>query len=136
MQRGFTLMELLIVLAILVVLAGIVSLGVGGIVDKTSRRAMRVEWEIVSKALEAYEAQTTESDSAPTIAPCPIPSVITGSQSLTFREYILNDTTYDYLWKAGGDNLGVQDTGTTVEGSMRYSSTGFYRYESGQWVRQ
>jgi prepilin-type N-terminal cleavage/methylation domain-containing protein len=136
MQRGFTLMELLIVLAILVVLAGIVSLGVGGLVDRTSRRAMRVEWEIVTKAMEAHNAQTADSKSAPTIAPCTTPSVITGSQSATFRQYLRHDTEYYYLWEADGDNLVVQDTGTTLEGSLRYSSTGFYRHEAGQWMRQ
>ena len=136
MQGGFTLMEILIVVAILAVLAGIVSLGAGPILDRASQRAMRVEWEVVDKAMDAYNACISEAEALPTIAPCTTPSVITGSQSLTFRKNLRNDTTYYYLWEAGGDNFVAQDTGTTVEGSVRYSSTGFYRYTSGQWVRQ
>ncbi|MFO7917750.1 MAG: prepilin-type N-terminal cleavage/methylation domain-containing protein [Anaerolineae bacterium] len=135
-QGGFTLMELLMVLGILGILAGIVAVGMGGIVEMATRRAMRSEWEIVNKAVDAYNIQVTNAEEVPTIAPCTTPSVITGSQSLGFREYLRHDTTYYYMWEAEGENLVVQDTGSIVEGSLRYSDTGFYEYKSGQWLRQ
>ncbi|MFP3895321.1 MAG: type II secretion system protein [Anaerolineales bacterium] len=135
-QRGFTLMELLMVLGILGILVGIVAVGMGDIVAMATRRAMRSEWEIVERAMDAYTIQAANAEAMPTIAPCTTPSVITGSQSLGFREYLRHDTTYYYTWEAGGENLVVQDAGTTVEGSQRYSDMELFVYTSGQWVRQ
>jgi prepilin-type N-terminal cleavage/methylation domain-containing protein len=56
-QNGFTLTELLIVIVILGVLAGIVVFAVGGITDKGVAAACQADKRTVITAVEAYRAQ-------------------------------------------------------------------------------
>ena len=53
-QGGFTLIEMLIVVAILAVLAAAVVLSVGGLTDKADEDACKTERRTIETALEAY----------------------------------------------------------------------------------
>jgi general secretion pathway protein G len=56
-QGGFTLIELMIVIVILGVLAGIVIFSVGGITDTGNQAACKTDLKTVSVAVEAYRAK-------------------------------------------------------------------------------
>jgi general secretion pathway protein G len=57
LQRGFTLVELLIVIVILGILAGIVVFAVGNLGSSAKANACATEKSTISTALEAYKAQ-------------------------------------------------------------------------------
>lgn len=56
-QNGFTLTELLIVIVILGVLAGIVVFAVAGITDRGTKSACQADVRTVQTAVEAYHAE-------------------------------------------------------------------------------
>src|SRR6266700_3700314 len=56
-EAGFTLIELMIVIVILGVLAGIVIFAVGGITDNGNVAACKSDVKTVSVAVEAYKAK-------------------------------------------------------------------------------
>jgi prepilin-type N-terminal cleavage/methylation domain-containing protein len=56
-EEGFTLIELMIVIVILGVLAGIVIFAVGGITDNGNVAACKSDVKTVSVAIEAYKAK-------------------------------------------------------------------------------
>ena len=57
-EQGFTLVELLIVIVILGVLAGIVVFAVGNLTSNTKTNACATEKSTITTALESYKAQT------------------------------------------------------------------------------
>jgi prepilin-type N-terminal cleavage/methylation domain-containing protein len=57
-EQGFTLVELLIVIVILGVLAGIVVFAVGNLTSNAKTNACTTEKSTITTALEAYKAQT------------------------------------------------------------------------------
>ena len=59
-QNGFTLTELLIVIVILGVLAGIVVFAVAGITDRGTTAACQADVRTVQTAVEAYHAENGE----------------------------------------------------------------------------
>ena len=58
-EAGFTLVELMVVIAILGILAGIVVFAVGGISDKGQTAASQTDCSVLSAAEEAYFAKNT-----------------------------------------------------------------------------
>jgi type II secretion system protein G len=56
-EQGFTLVELLIVIVILGILAGIVVFAVGNLTSNAKTNACNTEKTTISTALEAYKAQ-------------------------------------------------------------------------------
>src|SRR5436305_7757553 len=57
-EEGFTLIELMIVIVILGVLAGIVLFAVGGITDRGATAACKTDLSTIQTGVEAYYAKT------------------------------------------------------------------------------
>jgi general secretion pathway protein G len=66
-DKGFTLVELLIVIVILGILATVTVFAVRGITDKGQENACDVEGRTLSTAIEAYYADNDQAD-PPTVA--------------------------------------------------------------------
>ena len=109
-QRGFTLVELLVVVLILGVLAAVVVFSVGGITNRGANASCETEVREVRTAIEAYKAQNTNKnpaslqalqqanllETAPSItAKPPSPSAVAGFQ--------YNPTAGTYTAPAGKD---------------------------------
>src|SRR3954447_21358600 len=56
LQKGFTLVELLVVIVILGILAAVVVFAVGGSTDKAQSSSCKAEESALSSAVEAYRA--------------------------------------------------------------------------------
>ena len=78
LERGFTLVELLIVIVILGILAGIVVFAVGNLTSNAKANACSTEKSTISTALEAYKAN---SGSYPADGPAAVKAMdyLTGS---------------------------------------------------------
>lgn len=63
-DRGFTLVELLVVIVILGVLAAVIVFRVGGITNTGKQNACQIETREVNTAIQAYRAQNSAFPSA------------------------------------------------------------------------
>jgi len=101
-QEGFTLIEMLLVLAILGILVGIVAMNVADLPFLAGLRAQGFERRVVETAIDAYIASDvidrgpaalsarSESNAA-TIGP--------GDSDAEFAKYLRRDTKYEYWWQ-------------------------------------
>ena len=67
-EQGFTLVELLIVIVILGILAGIVVFAVGNLTSSASSNACGTEADTVQTAIQSYRAQHAGTNPTPTAA--------------------------------------------------------------------
>ena len=67
-QKGFTLVELLVVIVILGVLAAVVVFAVGGITNTSKQSACKIEVRTLNTATQAYFANTNGYPTGTTVA--------------------------------------------------------------------
>ena len=68
-ERGFTLVELLVVIVILGILAAVVVFAVGGITNKGKTSACTIEVRTINTALQAFYANTNAYPPGTVVAP-------------------------------------------------------------------
>jgi len=98
-QKGFTLVELLVVIVILGILAAVVVFAVGGSTDKAQSNACEAEKSAVETAIEAYRASVGSY-------PANTAAVTSGD-----NQFLRSDPTW-YSVAAGG-NLALTAEGTS-----------------------
>ena len=89
LQKGFTLVELLVVIVILGILAAVVVFAIGGTQTQAKQSACASEKATVETAYEAYKAQ--HDDVAPQVM-----------KDLTDGKYLRRTPTYVKGWDAAG----------------------------------
>ncbi|MBM4466662.1 MAG: type II secretion system protein [Chloroflexi bacterium] len=108
-ERGFTLVELLVVLAILAILVAIVVPNLTGLLTGTTTTAMKQEKDVVQNAIDSYYTQDIKVDLKAT----EIPASNTAAQltfdanANAFTKYLRRNTKYFYSWNTDGANLTV-----------------------------
>ena len=114
-QKGFTLIEMLIVLMILGILVAFVVLKGDDFLAWTVERAMATEKDRVQSAIDAYNTQDVTVDEAAHIPARNTPAVITLSDAdAPFSKYLRRATRYLYSWDADGENLNIYSADSKV----------------------
>jgi MSHA pilin protein MshA len=101
-EDGFTLVELLVTIAILAVLFGIVTLTLSGVGSDAEDAVMAAECAVVQSAADIWLA----SDTAHTItARASTASDVIDTGDASFADAYIRDlpTSYDYYWDAAGE---------------------------------
>lgn len=111
-QVGFTLLELLIVLAILAILIGLVALTVGRLRQTAMERSMGMEKEIVQRAIDSYNTVDIAGGAPAIPARAVAMPIIPGDADAPFTKYLDKRTRYAYSWGEKGDNLNVSPSGS------------------------
>ncbi len=109
-QRGYTFVELLLVLAILLILVGIAATSAIVFLQRARERAMAYEREVVSQAIAIYNTHNVPNGGDP-IPPSPDADPVRidpkAPSAPPFAKYLDAPTKYYYTWEAGGANLNV-----------------------------
>jgi len=112
MAKGYSLVELLIVLAIMAVLIGIIVVSALTFLDRAENRAMQTEKAIVLKAIKMHQTLSASQADA-RIAPPPGPDAVhidpLAADAPPFAQYLDAPTKYYYLWEEGGEELRVYE---------------------------
>jgi len=102
-ERGFTLVELLVTIAILGTLFGIVTLALNGLSANTTTNVKKAELDMVQTAVDIYLANgypTTTTVAARAVAA----TVASADTDAAFKTYLRSlPTLYTYSWTTGGD---------------------------------
>lgn len=110
-QRGFTLVEVLMVLAIMSILVGMVALLVGRVIPRARQRAMLYERETVQKAINVYNMADVGEGTGQPITPSSdldsTPVQVVPNDGPAFARYLDGRTRYCYTWDTDGANLTV-----------------------------
>ena len=104
-QRGFTLVELLVTIAILGTLFGIVTLALNGLTTSTTANVKAAELDMVQTAVDIYLADNYPGTTAiPVRVVASIAVVATGDADAPFEIYLRSKPTlYTYYWNTAGD---------------------------------
>jgi len=100
-EGGFTLVELLVTIAILAVLFGVVTLSLNGVGADAEDTVKEAECGVVQSAIDIYMADANtgtiaaraEADAA----------VIADADDVDFENFLRLPTEYTYWWSASGD---------------------------------
>ncbi|TFG50393.1 MAG: prepilin-type N-terminal cleavage/methylation domain-containing protein [Anaerolineales bacterium] len=99
-EDGFTLVELLVTIAILAVLFGITTLTLSGVGANAKNTVCLSEVAVVQSAMDIYLAADATNTIAVSGAAATISEAATG-----FQQYLRGTTKGLYTWAAGGDSL-------------------------------
>lgn len=88
LDRGFTLIEILIVVVILGILAGVAVVAVRGITDRGEQSSCSADRDVLAGAVENYFAQEGGSSIVTSDPAVPQVSGVTAEQTLVERRYI------------------------------------------------
>ncbi len=97
-QRGFTLAELLVIVAILAVLFGLTAMALNGLRPRAETVAQQAEYDVVDKALQICRL---DDDCAVQITPVASPQVV-GPETPGFGDYLRRSSRYAYTWDDEG----------------------------------
>jgi prepilin-type N-terminal cleavage/methylation domain-containing protein len=112
-DEGYTLIELLIVIAIIAILVSIVSINVTGIMDQVNDVAIDAELQTVQLAVDRYNTWDVGVSGFTVITGNSPASKISISGGPVFAKYLSGQTKYCYTWGADGADLVNQICTTT-----------------------
>ena len=127
-DRGFTIVELLIVIVVIAILAAITIVAYTGIQQRAKQSSLQSQLSSTAKQIEAARYESTSSDQYPTS----LPSAVTATSGTTFS-YTKNATSNNYCLSTSDGTLSYRATSfssSPVEGDCTISDglVGWWRF--------